>query len=146
MGCDIHGKVECRTGDGSWEYDEDEWACAIDLELLHLGRSYDAFGCLFGVRNGWDFAPLAAGRGLPEDASTPTRRAFDDPDWHSPSWISWAELKRADWDTRGSGEGAPTRREAALEHANWTPVWSVMRTLAGLYGGDNVRLVVWFDN
>ncbi|WP_328873947.1 hypothetical protein OHT76_29870 [Streptomyces sp. NBC_00287] len=146
MGCDIHGRVECRSGHGARDYDEDDWDCAIDLELLYHGRNYASFGCLFGVRNGWDCPPLAAGRGLPEDASTPTRRAFDDPDWHSPSWIGWDELQRADWDVKASGEDPPTRREVVLEDERWAPVWEVMRTLAGLYGDDHVRLVVWFDN
>jgi hypothetical protein len=50
------------------------------------------------------------------------------------------------WDEPGEGEDEPTRREVAWENAEWTPVWTVMRTLAELYGGDNVRLVAWFDN
>ncbi|TLS40507.1 hypothetical protein FE633_41190 [Streptomyces montanus] len=29
--------------------------------------------------------------------------------------------------------------------SSWEPVWSVMRTLAGVHGEQHVRLVVWFD-
>lgn len=57
-----------------------------------------------------------------------------------------AELQAADRDETGAGDDAPTRGQVALDNSQWTPVWTVMRTLAGLYGDDNVRLVVWFDN
>jgi hypothetical protein len=38
-----------------------------------------------------------------------------------------------------------TRVDAVPPHGAWRPVWSVMQTLAGLHGPDNVRLVAWFD-
>ena len=38
-----------------------------------------------------------------------------------------------------------TRADAVRPGGAWRPVWSVMETLAGLHGQDNVRLVVWFD-
>ena len=37
------------------------------------------------------------------------------------------------------------RRDAVPATGAWAPVWTVMRTLADLHGGDNVRLIVWFD-
>ncbi|HEY9326787.1 MAG TPA: hypothetical protein VIS09_00885 [Streptomyces sp.] len=97
MGADIHGFIECRS---RWAEPEDAWSAAVDLDLLYLGRDYDAFGCLFGVRNHAGFAPLAAERGLPERISDAARAEFDDwgSDAHSPSWISWSELTRVDWD------------------------------------------------
>lgn len=93
MGTDIHGFVECL------DEDDARWAAAIDIDLLYAGRGYDAFGCLFGVRNYAGFRPLAAGRGLPADASEAVRGEFADwgSDGHSPTWISWAELKGVDW-------------------------------------------------
>ncbi|WP_405495747.1 hypothetical protein [Streptomyces sp. NBC_00096] len=207
MGTDIHGFVECL--------DEDDalWAAAIDLDLLHHGRSYDAFGCLFGVRNSAGFRALAADRGLPEGASELVRGQFAEwgRDAHSPTWISWAELKRVDWaepaervdariheyrrtadgwvmsgkaawdarvaetvglqmrrdpgrlfgyeahdwpegtewpdgDDRLYRIGRLTRRDAVVPDGEWKPVWTVMETLAALYGDENVRLTVWFDN
>ncbi|MEU9144968.1 hypothetical protein [Streptomyces sp. NPDC048349] len=207
MGTDIHGFVECV-------YDVDEpWAAAIDMDLLYHGRDYDAFGCLFGVRNFAGFRPLAEGRGLPEDVSSAVRAEFEEwgSDGHSPTWISWAELKRVDWsepaervDARiheyrrtedgwamyGKSAWSPrvaevaglarerdpgrlvryeahdwpegtewpdgedrlyrigrlTRREAIAAESEWQPLWTVMETLASLYGDENVRLTVWFDN
>jgi hypothetical protein len=38
------------------------------------------------------------------------------------------------------------RSDAVAPDGAWQPVWAVMRVLAGLHGGENVRLVVWFDN
>jgi hypothetical protein len=99
MGCDIHGFVECRVTYGTLDEEDTGWHAAIDLDLLYGGRDYDAFGCLFGVRNYAGFRPLAGERGLPDDVSAQTQNAYEEwsPDGHSPSWISWAELARVDW-------------------------------------------------
>lgn len=190
MGADIHGFVECRATYGTLDEDDARWDAAIDLDLLYAGRSYDAFGCLFGVRNHAGFRPLAAARGLPDDTSPRTRHAYAEwgTDAHSPSWISWTELAEADWDEpaeavderveqytrtpdrgwaltgtsfrgrQGSPEGAEwvedgvlfrvvrkMRRDAVPEDGDWAPVWQVMGALADVHGGENIRLVVWFD-
>ncbi|MEW2519956.1 hypothetical protein [Actinacidiphila alni] len=101
MGADIHGMVECRL----WHVHEEdgetgEWHAAIGLDVLYAGQDYDAFGCLFGVRNDAGFRPLAAGRGLPADTSGAVRAELSGwgADAHSASWISWAEVARVDWD------------------------------------------------
>ncbi|WP_256177146.1 hypothetical protein [Kitasatospora aureofaciens] len=39
-----------------------------------------------------------------------------------------------------------TRRDAVPPDGPWAPVWTVMRTLAGLHGAQNVRLTAWFDS
>ncbi|MFE3555075.1 hypothetical protein ACFXKW_09445 [Streptomyces sp. NPDC059193] len=103
MGTDIYGFIEVRDRfiDLSEPDDEDEilrWHPAGALDHYYDGRSYYAFGCLFGVRDR-TFEPLAPGRGFPEDASRASTRAFrEDTDAHSPSWISWGELESAAWD------------------------------------------------
>ncbi|WP_143065890.1 hypothetical protein [Streptomyces sp. CC53] len=38
-----------------------------------------------------------------------------------------------------------TRRDAVGPGTEWEHVWAVMRALAGRFGGDGVRLVVFFD-
>ncbi|MFD5466730.1 hypothetical protein ACFWIQ_28455 [Kitasatospora sp. NPDC127059] len=191
MGADIHGFVECRATYGTLDEDKARWHAAIDLDLLYGGRSYDAFGCLFGVRNHAGFRPVAGDRGIPADVSPQTRQAYEEwaPDGHSPSWISWAELAKVDWDepadavddrvheytrtldrgwvrtgksfrgSHGRSEGAEwiedgrllrvvrmVRRDAVPEDGEWAPVWKAMSALADAHGGENVRLVVWFDN
>lgn len=103
MGTDISGFVECRA----WRADEGErdlvWRAAADLFLLNDTRNYDAFGCLFGVRNFANFRPLAAERGRPVDASEEVRAELDRlapwPDQaYGTTWITWAELEAVDWD------------------------------------------------
>ncbi|WP_370417003.1 hypothetical protein AB8O64_00090 [Streptomyces sp. QH1-20] len=100
MGTDIHGFVECRATFGTLDEEDAAWHAAISLDLLYGGRDYDAFGCLFGVRNYAGFRPIAEGRGLPGDVSAQTRDAYEtwEPDCHSSSWASWAELDQVDWD------------------------------------------------
>ncbi|MEW2178530.1 hypothetical protein AB0890_19640 [Streptomyces sp. NPDC005406] len=140
MGADIHGFIECRS---RWAGPRDTWSAAVDLNLVYLGRDYDAFGCLFGVRNYAGFAPLAAERGLPELISDAARADFDEwaSDAHSPSWIGWSEVKRVDWD-----EPAETvdRRIHEYEEVNGTWVlvgkagWSArFARAAGLPAGPS---------
>ncbi|MEV0987727.1 hypothetical protein [Streptomyces sp. NPDC049949] len=98
MGTDIHGLIECRW-DRWLDEDDRSWREAIDLDHLYNGRSYAAFGALFGVRDTVSFRPLAPDRGLPSDVTGEARAAYEG--WsvtHSASWITWAELKAADWD------------------------------------------------
>ncbi|MFJ6634737.1 hypothetical protein ACIQMR_25590 [Streptomyces sp. NPDC091376] len=103
MGTDISGFVECRAWHLHDEGGHSAWRAAIDLFLLNVTRNYDAFGCLFGVRNYANFRPLAADRGLPADASKAVRAELDKlaqwPDQaYGTTWITWAELKAVDWD------------------------------------------------
>ncbi|MFI7360249.1 hypothetical protein ACIBTP_40860 [Streptomyces avidinii] len=99
MGTDIHGFIECRWD--RWLDEEDRsWNGAIDITHLYNGRSYIAFGSLFGVRDTTSFRPLADARGLPTDVSQETLAHFAS--WSSDatgaSWITWAELAATDWD------------------------------------------------
>jgi hypothetical protein len=192
MGTDIYGFVECRATYGGAVDDEDaQWHAAMDLDLLYNGRNYDAFGCLFGVRNEAGFRPLAGGRGLPAELTAEVRKQYEAWGAHmfDPSWVGWAELAEVDWDEpveavsdwvheyirspeqervrsgmsfhgrEGRPEGAEweengklfrvermTRRDAVPQDGEWAPVWAVMRALADVHGGENVRLVVWFDS
>ncbi|MCZ4119826.1 hypothetical protein [Streptomyces sp. H39-S7] len=102
MGTDMSGFVECRAWHLHEEGEESVWRAAIDLIFLNVNRDYDAFGCLFGVRNYANFRPLAADRGLPVDASETVRAELDRlAPWqdqaYGTTWITWAELKAVDW-------------------------------------------------
>ncbi|MGC0418146.1 hypothetical protein [Embleya sp. AB8] len=114
MGMDISGFVECRAWppreakgetnvEGGGEGEGVAWRAAIDLFCLNTTRNYDAFGCLFGMRNYANFSPLAAERGLPVDVSETVRAELVRvAEWgdevHGTTWITWAELKVVDWD------------------------------------------------
>ncbi|GGS74435.1 hypothetical protein GCM10010222_14290 [Streptomyces tanashiensis] len=99
---DINGFLEYRAaqdGQGS------AWCAADDLASLYEGCSYDAFGCLFGVRNYANFRPLAPNRGLPADVSgSASVWSAQLTEWygvngfHDTTWITWAEVKAVDWD------------------------------------------------
>jgi hypothetical protein len=91
MGTDIHGWVEIKM---PWS---EHWYEIIRVGLL-LNRSYDIFGCLFGVRNYANFAPIAAHRGIPVDASEVVKQEAGNEYDHSHSWITWAEIKQIDWE------------------------------------------------
>ncbi|MFB6616313.1 hypothetical protein ACIGFK_07635 [Streptomyces sp. NPDC085524] len=95
MGTDMYGYIEARW-DRWLDEDDREWHMAIDTMHLYNGRSYLAFGCLFGVRDS-TFRPLAADRGLPPDASPEVRARGEDWDFGA-SWITWAELLATDWE------------------------------------------------
>ncbi|MBS2546674.1 hypothetical protein KGQ19_07320 [Catenulispora sp. NL8] len=97
MGTDISGWIEILTEDWNSGDIAERWLAVVDLGHLYLGRDYDAFGCLFGVRNFAGFRPLAADRGLPEDASAKVQDECEGIGGHSPTWISWAELAVVDW-------------------------------------------------
>ena len=72
----------------------------MDLDLIYGGRSYDAFGCLFGVTNFAGFDPVAAKRGLPADATLRTREqaAGMIPAFFGMTWIGWDEIEAIDSD------------------------------------------------
>ncbi|HLV98878.1 MAG TPA: hypothetical protein VKT82_09400 [Ktedonobacterales bacterium] len=96
MGTDIFGWVECKW---EWQEDGEPWNAAINVGLL-VDRSYDAFGCLFGVRNYAGFRPIAADRGVPADASAEFKASVTrfPKEVRSSSWITWPEIKAIDWE------------------------------------------------
>jgi hypothetical protein len=86
MGTDIEGWVEiCEHG---------SWVSVVDISVL-VPRSYDLFGCLFGVRNLAQFRPLFAGRGVPAD-SPHHERTDGAEDIHDATWVAYEELVRID--------------------------------------------------
>ncbi|WP_239475349.1 hypothetical protein [Streptomyces sp. CS131] len=101
MGTDISGFIEYRA---SGDEQEPTWYGAHNLGPLDdYVRNYDAFGCLFGVRNYANFIPLAAGRGFPPDASAALSARFarlaeryGEDGFHGTTWITWAEVKAVD--------------------------------------------------
>lgn len=145
MSTEVYGVIECRPLARIWGADDEDavWHPAIDLFLLDPGNAYNALACLFGVRNSFGFRPLTEGRGLPADASESVREQCH-AHAYGETWISWAELESVDWEETDA-PGKWSRHGAAGAGTRWAPVWDVMRTLAGVHGGEHVRLVVWFD-
>lgn len=118
MGCDIHLTVEHRVN-GVWinddlTHDVDEYGNtnvhnrpAYD-DRVYSGRNYDLFSILADVRNGYGFAgvdtgegfkPIAAPKGVPDDASAIYREWVEQwsGDGHSHSYFTVADLMTYDW-------------------------------------------------
>ena len=100
MGCDIHGWVEIK--EYQWT---NYWSTAISVSAI-VGRNYDMFALLFGVRNDAHFVPVAEDRGIPDDATDIVKGDFAHwgMDGHSPSYITWQEIQQIDWQAYGTQE------------------------------------------
>jgi hypothetical protein len=76
----------------------EEWAAITNISLL-VEQNYNAYGCLFGVRNYSNFVPIAAERGVPMDASDVFKNETTDLEYYNyPSWISFNEIESMDWE------------------------------------------------
>ena len=102
MGCDIHALIEVRKP--WWEPTDkspdpgESWVCAGDPEI---GRDYEMFSVLAGVRNYLGIRPIQYGRGLPKgwpglsEAASALLDGGDD-DLHSHGYVTLAEMKAFD--------------------------------------------------
>jgi hypothetical protein len=123
MGTDIDGWIECKQV-------SEAWTPAVALGAVYLGRDYQAFGKLFGVRNIANIQPIAAKRGLPEDVSQQVKKDAMYSGLYAHSWIAWQELKENNWGV----------------DRYWEAMVKVLEILADLHGDENIRLVVWFED
>lgn len=105
MGCDIHVYLEKYTsinGKSTW-VNVDYWQknpyfgiTEDEREYEHVscyvGRNYDLFGILAGVRSSED--PIDEPRGLPEDVTEVTKKEYERGDMiHTPTYYTLKELK-----------------------------------------------------
>lgn len=144
MGCDIHMHTEVKIA-GQWHH----------YGAPHVGRNYELFCLLAGVRGGDDDpTPISQPRGIPDDASTMTRFAsdYDGADGHSHSWISAEEIARVDehakkagWTSRHGPDGWWMANEFGFLFGS---DWSDFATHPGERpdGIEDIRWVFWFDN
>ena len=65
---------------------------------LDIGRDYELFSILAGVRNAHDIVPISEPKGVPRDASNEFDSLYKarKGDAHSTSYLSLAELKKYD--------------------------------------------------
>src|SRR6266853_264838 len=83
MGCDIHPHIEVKIK-GKWYH----------YSIPLLGRNYQLFTRICGVRGYEGVIPIDQPRGLPSDLSEITRIEvdYDGPDGHSHTWLNRQEL------------------------------------------------------
>jgi len=170
MGCDLHEHFEIWT-DGGWKRIqmllELDWNTSTPEEEaywglpLFIGRDYDLFAVLAGVRNRLNVRPIASCRGLPDDVSEEVREAWNRaqsfPEVHSASWLSLHELLTFDWDqpliylehtierdARWSKPEFVTYRDAVAENKFVTEGLVQLRGFAT--DRRDFRMVFWFDS
>ena len=143
MGVDIDGWIEVDFGSNRHGY----WEGFAQIKRL-ADRNYGLFGGFFGVRNADEFIPLAANRGIPADTSADVK-IHQEPLNRNPSWILWSEIEQVDWQECGARTYPPRDQPLMREQtvtAGWRIIFTIMEALASRYGGDYIRLVVWFDS
>jgi hypothetical protein len=167
MGCDIHAYVEYTEGNRETPY----WM-SVGKDL-NLGRDYDLFGKIAGVRLYEGNAAMLPLRGLPEAVSLTVgweNILYVSEDGDGDSYCSRASAER--WVAEGTSEWANDRKSSvtnpdhhshswcstaefrsvleAPRQAGWSvrPAWfAVLAMMEELERRDcDARLVFWFDN
>ena len=146
MGCDIHMRVEYKyKGDSEWK--SGEHYCknkdgSYEVVPIYDERSYNLFSILAGVRNNSlePIIPIMEWRkGFPSDAceETVTEYLSWDGDSHSTTWYSMSELEQYYRYCNKFNEETLSTLMVLLQKRK-----SDLR----IYGGDQMRIVFWFDN
>jgi hypothetical protein len=129
VGADIHGWVEY------WHADLECWIGVIKLAPLVCDRNYELFAWLFGVRRRpdiamrWKDAPIAAGRGLPPDASSEVASEYTTAlerfptAYYGTTWASWREVQAIDWDEPIEDRIVASRRDAMGQKQPGGTLW-----------------------
>lgn len=164
MGCDIHMYAEQRDEKGDWqpiqvweneaeEGDEYEYWCAHPS--LPSDRNYYFFGFLANVRRETGINRQALS--LPEDACDEIKRAGNDIDWHTHSYISLTGLKEAVADFGDDPESKARRLLKGISveggdegldnlHQSANSLIQGLEALPKFIAGREQRFVFWFDN
>ena len=174
MGCDIHAMIEIRCPHDSFpESTYEYWHNAGDPMI---GRDYELFAVLAGVRNDYGITPISEPRGMPEDSCSEID-AYSEKfgiDGHSHSWLTLEELrsfnpKQTIFDNNlviarnNAGRVTETAGWTNREHfgpvgsrqvfdlwgsQHWERVMRQLERVADRFDGDGsrVRLVFFFDN
>lgn len=129
MGTDIHGWVEY------WDPIVECWIGVIKLGPLVIDRNYEIFAWLFGVRRRpdipmrWNDPPIAAGRGLPPDASNDVASEYSadmarfPKEYYGVTWVTWSEVQAIDWDERIEDRIVESRGDAPSSPCVGTLYW-----------------------
>lgn len=166
---DIHGWVEVAL------HSPEAWAAVISIDVL-VERNQPLWGWLLqdagpfpSVAPGRGL-PADVSQRIAHQVDI-LQAVSDARQIHSPTWAAWAEIESIDWQappmegartttmmligqTPGPEQTSPKLvrralkvRQDTLDHApGWQLLFDLMRRLAQQYGGERVRLVVWFEN
>lgn len=125
MGCDIHGHVETRSRNCSWNHSMD----------FDGSRAYEMFAALANVRNNGSIKAFEP-KGLPDDISYKTKEDYElwRYDAHSHSWVTQDELETAIKEAR--------KPLGSYINEDYDALLAYMRA----FRKEEVRFVFWFDN
>lgn len=142
MGCDIHLHTEIKLN-GKWEH----------YTAPRIGRNYDLFARMAGVRNYDKVSPIVEPKGAPDDMSVVT--AFDyqewEPDAHSASWFNADEIT-ALYKSPEVRDYEAIRRDRGDFHSFADYLfgndWKFYSAYRDHYPQqiEDIRWVFWFDN
>lgn len=161
MGCDIHGIIEQRKPSGEWG--------ACPAQVARPSRDYYLFARLGGVRNYSSVAPIAAKRGLPQDATHEAHMmnclyvsetdgdgraskeraekwiAQGSSKWHKEGvFVTHPDWHSHSWCTANELAQVLHSPESGYFHDCYAILLTIMRFSESL--GYEVRFVFWFDN
>lgn len=150
MGCNSHIYAEIKhswpvRGTSPAGYSWDMWG------EIPESRDYNVYAALAGVRAGWP-EPVAEKRGLPQDVGYEVKEEFEKwgCDFHSTTWLTPAEFNEAlSRIEKGRSVVDDSKRiwgSGPFLHKPWVAARLVINALVEVYGEDNVRLVIAFDN
>lgn len=123
MGCDIHVFIEAKIND--------QWHL---VDMPHIDRWYSLFARMADVRNYGDVVPISQPRGVPEDASVPSKILLEDSDYHSHSWLSSKE-----WESLLEEDGYSDRELWSVVNGNISETYRDKRI-------QDYRVLFAFDN
>lgn len=151
MGCNSHLFIEIKS---SWAarfnipegYSWDLWA-----EIPEC-RDYNIYGALAGVRANCP-SPVVSPRGIPDDIGYRVKEIMDgnEGDFHSHTWLTVLEFISAidsvD-DARKSDEESIKiwGKNGVFIYKPWIAAKKILGVLSEVYGIENIRIIIAFDN
>lgn len=140
MGCDIHLHTEIKIGE--------QWHCYASPDI---GRWYELFSKMAGVRNGSGITPISEPKGLPKDPSVVVKLSYDEggSDAHTVSWFNVEEIKQLEewmWVQYKEMKGYHYPEEEWGYYFGNSYGGFYKETSGALSVIEDVRFVFWFDN
>jgi hypothetical protein len=155
MGCNSHMFVEIRH----------QWEAYANIRAgeswslwgpLRETRDYNVYGALCGVRADWP-KPVAPVRGLPANVGYDVKEIMEKAgaDYHHHTWLAPKEFRTAlERVIRGRRDAAKVPESTCAKiykggpyiYKPWIAAARVLRAITSVYGEENVRVVMAFDN
>lgn len=137
MGVELDGWIEINTRDRS-RLNEDSIHPVVDITLI-VERVYKVYGKLFGIRAEDGVVPVASEKGFPPHVSKIVKNALK-----NNVGITYASLEDIDETLELLCKKPTGEWDECMP--GWIFVLNSMRQLGSMFGRQNVRIVVGFDD